>query len=529
MSGDIARYRQGKLETFHYPHEVDSLVNQIDVNQDGSVLGATAFGLLGWRAGRQQVLTVRNGLPCDSVNSFVWDSVGALWLYTQCGLVEIAGREIQQWWGNSSATLKTRVFDASDGARAGFANFQGATRSTDGKLWFVNTSALQMIDPLHLPVNTIPPPVHLEEVMVNGKALSPTNDLHLAALTRDIAIRYTALSFVAPQKVRFRYMLEGQDKTWQEAGTRREAFYTNLAPASYRFRVMACNNSGLWNEAGATWTFQIEPAFYQTGWFRLLCVLTAIAICVSLYLYRLKQATAQIQARLGGRIVERERIARELHDTLLQGFNGLVLRFEAVMKKMTFEDPAREMMAKALERADEVLLEGRLRVRDLRSELPSSGDLAQSLAECGEELAKQSTISFSLTVQGSPQALDLNAFDEVYQIGREALQNAFSHSRASKIEAEIFYEKAMLRLRVRDDGSGIDQEILNGGRPGHWGLSGIRERARTLGATLNIWSNPGAGTEVDLTVPAKVAYLKPPVTIHWRRLQDTLNGGRFRK
>jgi signal transduction histidine kinase/ligand-binding sensor domain-containing protein len=525
MSGDIARYRRGKLETFHFQHEVDSLVNQIDVNQDGSVFGATQFGLIGWRTGKQQILTTKNGLPCDSINALVWDAVGALWLYTQCGLVEIAGQEIRKWWRNDSATLRMRVFDTFDGAQAGLADFQGAARSNEGKLWFVNSSVLQMIDPLHLPVNTILPPVHVEDVMVNGKTLSPTNDLHLAALTRDIAIRYTALSFVAPQKVRFRYMLEGQDKTWQEAGTRREAFYTNLAPRSYRFRVIACNNDGLWNEAGATWSFQIAPAYYQTSWFKLLCIGAGLVLCWLLYLLRLKQATAQMQARLS----ERLRIARELHDTLLQGFNGLVLRFEAVMKKMASDDPARELMGKALERADEVLLEGRLRVRDLRSELPPAGDLAQALAECGEELSKQSTISFSLTVHGSPQPLDLNAFDEVYQIGREALHNAFSHSRASKIEMEIFYEQAVLRLRVRDDGAGIDPKTLNGGRRGHWGLSGIRERARTLGATLNIRSTPGAGTEIDLNVPAKVALLKNPGTIRWRRIQEAVYGGRLRK
>jgi signal transduction histidine kinase/ligand-binding sensor domain-containing protein len=529
MNGDISRYRRGKLETFHFQHKKESFVNEISVSPDGSVLGATSFGLIGWRQGKQQILTVLNGLPCDGVNAHVWDDRGSLWLYTQCGLIQIAGSELQKWWGNAAAVLKTRVFDANDGVQAGLAPFQKAARSTDGKLWFVNQSNLQMIDPVHLPVNAIPPPVQVEEVIANGQTFSPANDLRFAALTRDVAIRYTALSFVAPQKVRFRYMLEGQDKTWQEAGTRREAFYTNLAPASYRFRVMACNNDGLWNEAGATWNFQIEPAFYQTGWFRLLCIFTAITICISFYLFRLKQATAQIQARLGERLMERERIARELHDTLLQGFNGLVLRFEAVRKKMTSEDPAREMMGKVLERADEVLLEGRLRVRDLRSELPPPGDLAKSLAECGEELSKHSTISFSLTIQGSSQALGPKVLDEAYRIGREALQNAISHSGASKIETEISFEPSLLRLRVRDDGSGIDQKTLNDGRPGHWGLSGMRERAQTVSATLNIWSNPGVGTEIDLTIPAKVAYLKKPGTIRWRWVQEAVHGGRQRK
>ena len=251
MSGDMARYRHGKLETFRFQHETESFVNEISVSPDGSVLGATKFGLIGWREGKQQILTVRNGLPCNGVNAHIWDDRGSLWLYTQCGLIQIDGSELQRWWGNAAAVLKMRVFDADDGFQAGLAPFQKAARSSDGKLWFVNQANLQMIDPVHLPVNAIPPPVHVEEVTANGETFSPTEGLRLAPLTRDVAIRYTALSFVAPQKVRFRYMLEGQDKTWQEAGTRREAFYTNLAPASYRFRVMACNNSGLWNEVGA--------------------------------------------------------------------------------------------------------------------------------------------------------------------------------------------------------------------------------------------------------------------------------------
>ncbi len=528
MSGDMARYRRGKLETFHFQHKTESLVNEISVSPDGSVLGSTNFGLIGWREGKQQILTIRNGLPCDGVNTHIWDDRGSLWLYTQCGLIQIAGAEWQRWWGNAAAVLKMRVFDADDGFQAGLTPFQKAARSRDGKLWFVNEANLQMIDPVHLPVNTIPPPVHVEEVTANGNTFSPSEGLRLAPLTRDIAIRYTALSFVAPQKVRFRYMLEGQDKTWQQAGTRREAFYTNLAPAHYRFRVMACNNSGLWNEAGAAWSFEISPAFYQTAWFRFVCILAGITICISLYLFRLRQATAEIQARLGERLVERERIARELHDTLLQGFNGLVLRFEAVMKKMAPEDPAREMMGKALERADEVLLEGRLRVRDLRSEFPSQGDLAQSLAECGDELARHSTISFSFTIQGSPRALNANVLDEAYRIGREALRNAFSHSGASKIETEISYEPKEFRLRVRDDGSGIDPKVLIDGRPGHWGLSGMRERAQTLGATLNIWSSSGAGTEIELTMPAKVAYPKDPKAPRWRRVLEAVHGGRLR-
>jgi signal transduction histidine kinase/ligand-binding sensor domain-containing protein len=521
VNGDMARYRPGKLETFHYPHKPDSFVNEIIVNQNGSVLGATNFGLIAWREGKQQILTVRNGLPCDSINTLITDDSGSLWLYAQCGLIQIAGSELQKWWGDAAAVVKIRVFDANDGVQAGLAPFQKATRSTDGKLWFVNQANLQMIDPVHLPVNTLPPPVHVEEVTANGQAFAPSNDLHFAALTRDVAIRYTALSFVAPQKVRFRYMLEGQDKTWQEAGTRREAFYTNLAPASYRFRVMACNNDGLWNEAGATWSFQIAPAYYQTLWFKLFCVAAGLVLCWSLYLLRLKQATAQIQARLS----ERLRIARELHDTLLQGFSGLVLRFAAASNKLPASEPVRELLEKALDRADEVLLEGRLRVRNLRLEATAAKDLAESLLDCGEELAQDSGIAFKLAVVGESQPLDPAAFDEAYSIGRETLVNAFSHSHASSIEVEITYDRANFRLRLRDNGIGVDPNILKDGRPGHWGLSGIRERAKNIGARLNIWSSLGAGTDIDLTIPAKVAYSRSTNLGSWFRIQRTFGGG----
>jgi signal transduction histidine kinase/ligand-binding sensor domain-containing protein len=521
MNGDMARYRQGKLETFHYPHKTDSFVNEIIVNQDGSVLGATSFGLIGWREGKQQVLTVRNGLPCDSINALITDDSGSLWLYAHCGLIQIAGSELQKWWGNAAAVLKMRVFDANDGVQTGLAPFQKAARSTDGKLWFVNQANLQMIDPVHLLMNATPPPVHVEEVTANGQTLSPTNGLRLAALTRDVAIRYTALSFVAPQKVRFRYMLEGQDTTWQEAGTRREAFYTNLAPASYRFRVMACNNGGLWNEAGASWSFQIAPAYYQTLWFKLLCIAAGLVLCWSLYLLRLKQATTEIQARLS----ERLRIARELHDTLLQGFSGLVLRFAAASNKLPASEPVRELLEKALDRADEVLLEGRLRVRNLRLEATAAKDLAESLLDCGEELAQDSGIAFKLAVVGESQPLDPAAFDEAYSIGRETLVNAFSHSHASSIEVEITYDRANFRLRLRDNGIGVDPNILKDGRPGHWGLSGIRERAKNIGARLNIWSSLGAGTDIDLTIPAKVAYSRSTNLGSWFRIQRTFGGG----
>ena len=223
---------------------------------------------------------------------------------------------------------------------------------------------------------------------------------------------------------------------------------------------------------------------------------------------------------------ERERIARELHDTLLQGFQGLMLRFQVVMEDIPENQPTRGKMEKVLERADEVLLEGRERVSKLRAEAKPGEDLPQAIASCGEELAQNYTAGFSMSIVGTPQPLDPIVQDEAYRIGREALANAFAHSNASRIEGEITFDSTRVRLSIRDNGDGIDQEILRSGRTGHWGLSGMRERAEHLGGQLSVWSNPGAGTEVELTLPAKVAYKRGTKRIRWRWIKRAVSGGR---
>jgi ligand-binding sensor domain-containing protein len=223
-NGDLARYRHGKTEIFPFKRGADSRVLHLIVNSDGSVLGATPLGLVGWKGGKQQTLTVKNGLPCDTVNALIEDRNRALWLYTQCGLVEIAATEMQRWWGQPDITVQLKIFDAFDGVQPGYAPFGGAARTPDGRLWFANDVLVQMIDPDHVTWNALPPPVHVEEVIADRKNYSPRQDLTLPSLTRDLEIDYTALSFVIPQKVRFRYKLEGRDVAWQEPGTRRQAF-----------------------------------------------------------------------------------------------------------------------------------------------------------------------------------------------------------------------------------------------------------------------------------------------------------------
>jgi signal transduction histidine kinase len=373
---------------------------------------------------------------------------------------------------------------------------------------------ISVVNPRHLPINKLPPPVHVEQVIADRKTYEASSNangqLHLPPRIRDLQIDYTALSLVAPEKVLFRYKLEGWDRDWKDVGTRRQAFYSNLPPRNYRFRVMACNNSRVWNEAGTFLDFSIAPAYYQTNWFRLSCGAAFLALLWGLYQFRLRQLAREFNMRLDERVLERTRIARELHDTLLQNVQGLILKIHAIGKRIPTTDPTRQEIEKTLDYADQVLAEGRDRVRNLRTATVGFGELPKAFQQVVEEAAPNRSSTFKTVVEGTVLELHPIIREETYSIGREALINALTHSDAHNIEAEITYESREFRLRIRDDGRGIDPAVLEkGGRDDHWGLQGMRERAKRIGGKLDLWSRPGSGTEVELAVPASTAYRSP--------------------
>ncbi|HEY0760086.1 MAG TPA: two-component regulator propeller domain-containing protein [Acidisarcina sp.] len=508
VDGALMHYRDGEVTSVRADAVGNSQqIRDLLVNADGSVWGTTLDELSYWKDGRRRNLTTRNGLPCGGIFALLKDDRQSIWLYAQCGLIEIERSELSRWLRQPDSVVQVRVLDEFDGARPGLTSLKPQTaRTADGRLWFVNGRILQMLDNKRALTNSLPPQLHIENIVVDRHSYAATGDLRLPPLTHDLEVDYTATSFVAPQKVLFKYRLEGHDAEWQEPGTRRQAFYSDLRPGRYKFRVIACNNSGVWSGEGAVFAFTVDAAYYQTAWFKILLALAVLGLLWVLYLLRLQQLTEQMQARLGERLVERERIARELHDTLLQGFQGLMLRFQAVMKSLPQHGEAHRAMEQVLDRADKVLLEGRQRVRDLRAEGMTGDDLPDALANCGKELVEHYATEFSLSVLGMPQRLDPTVCNEIYRIGREALTNAFQHAKASKIEAELTFLGSGPRLVVRDNGQGIDPGILNGGRAGHWGLSGMRERAERVGGTLSIWSHTGAGTELEIKIPGRIAY-----------------------
>lgn len=505
----VMLYQNGAIESLPLPNSNEPIrIKGILADSVDPLLLVTNDGLFRWDEKRWQVLGEANGLPCNQIISAIKDRHGSLWLQTDCGLLEADALELQKWRQNPEGRISFTVLDAQDGAHPGssFALQPMMSLAPDGRVWYANGHNIQVIDPDQVYKNPLPPPVHVEQLIANDKHFQAAGQPHIPPNPHNLEIDYTGLSFSVPQKVLFRYFLEGHDKSWQGPVTRRQAFYTDLAPGIYRFHVTACNNSGVWNDTGAIATFVVEPAFYQTIWFKTFVAIAIVGLLYALYLLRLKQATANVHNRLLAQIEERERIARELHDTLLQGFQGITLRVQGVAKNIPAQDQHRKMLDDVLDRADELLREARQRVRNLRVRATDQNDLADRLTKYGEELAKDHTATFTLAIVGEPKGLESIVQDEAYKIAAEALTNAFRHASASRIEAEVTYDSSALHIRVRDDGVGIDKAVLAGGQPGHWGVTGMRERAHALRAELNIWSRDAAGTEVELVIPASIAY-----------------------
>jgi signal transduction histidine kinase/ligand-binding sensor domain-containing protein len=512
FSGDLTFFREGIAHTSPLKLKGEPWFYQIAVDPDGSVITASGDGLVMLRAGKVQHLGKENGLPCDGVTAFAFDDSRNLWLNAPCGFIEIAASDVQRWWIHPDAIVQARLFGTLDGARPGRTSFYPAAKSPDGRLWFVNNLVLQMIDPSHLSGDGPVSPVYVETVVADRKEYKPQPSLQLPPLTRDLEIGYTSPSFLIPQKVKFRYRLDGHDRDWQDAGTRREAYYTDLGPGKYRFRVIASNDGRVWSEQGATLDFFVAPAYYQANWFRSLCAVGFLALLWGIYQLRVQQLQRQFNVGLEARVNERTRIARELHDTLLQNFHGLMFQFQAASNLMLRRpDEAKKSLDDAILETKNAIAESRDAIQGLRSEPIAKGNLAELLASTSRELADANEGAhqpvFDLVEEGERRTLSPTVSNDICRTALELMRNAYQHAHARRIEAEIRYDDSMFRLRIRDDGQGIEPKVLKeGGRLGHWGLRGIRERADRIGARLEVWSEPGNGTEVQLLVPAAIAY-----------------------
>jgi signal transduction histidine kinase len=450
------------------------------------------------------------------VGCILEDDHGNLWMSTNHG---IARFDPQSTAARSYSTAEGLPGPDLTGWGAGFKN-------RSGEMFFGGFNGATVFHPDSVLDPSYTPPVVLTEFRLSGspvhigggsplnKSITYTARLALSHEQRIFSLAFSALSYSSPGTNRYRYMLEGLDTTWHEVGSdERLAAYTTLPVGVYTFRVQGATSRGVWSEPGAVLQIEILPPWWNTWWFTTICVAVIVLTAFSAYSYRVHQIASQFELRLEARVSERTRIARDLHDTLLQGIHGLLFRIQAARNMLPRRpDEAIEALDGVITRAEQAITEGRDAIQDLRAEPAAEGDLVHKLTATGQEFAGSQDVNrdsaiFSVTVEGARQTLSPILQDEVYRIGGEVLRNAFLHAGASRIEAEIRYDERLFRMRVRDDGKGIDLKVLNQGRrAGHWGLPGIRERAKQIGARLEFWSEAGAGTEVELIVPASVAY-----------------------
>jgi len=548
LSGGVSCLRDNTWRTFTTRDGLPSnTISVITGNAQGQVFIGTPNGLAELGSGGWVTHTTREGLPPGAIESLFADSEGTLWIGTAKGIAflesgvlyvplkapdplygEILGIvESGGWlWISTGdhvlrvkpAALRKDVFDAGEyrefAVADGLPSVEGVKRSrsvvkdNQGRVWFSLRQGISVLSPAAFTHPVFPVTTRPDGVVIDGKLFSPASGIRVAPGPRRLTFRYAGVNVSNPEDVRYRYRLDNLETGWSAPTAMREVDYTSVPPGTFTFHVQARNADGVWGGQEATMTLHVEPAVWQNRRYQLLAFAALLILAWALYRQHLRQIAARADLRFSERLGERTRIARELHDTLLQSFQALLLHLQ-VVDELLPPGKAKEHLEETLERADHAIAEGRAAVSQLRSSATTKNDLAEALGAVGDELATPDTAAFHLVVEGPARDLHPIVRDELYRISREALRNAFHHARAHHVETEITYGKRLFRLRIRDDGTGIPAEFLEQGRPGHYGLPGIRERAQRIGGKLQIWSGVNAGTEIELSIAGSIAYSAP--------------------
>jgi ligand-binding sensor domain-containing protein/signal transduction histidine kinase len=477
-------------------------VQAIYEDRTGAMWVGTGAGLSRFRNGSWTAWTAQHGLPEGGVQAIVEDNRDGLWLATANGLLRLSMAELNQTPDGSPRHLTFAQYGRSDGLRlANTASMMGPrlARSEDGRLWICTEDGIAVVDPARIRSNPLPPPVVVEQILVDGRPVDINSASEIVFRGRELQIAYTGLSLMAPERVRFRYKLDGFDRTWTDAGTRRNVVYVNLPPGRYRFHVIACNNDGVWNTSGAGLAFRLAPYFYQTTWFAVSCAGALALLIWGFYRFRVRRLVSRFQLVAQ----ERARVTRELHDSLLQGFSGVVYQLEAAARLFDSNpELSKERLERAINQADQSLGETRRTIMSMRLPALESHTLPEALSAIGAQLTKGKPITFHLTVKGLVRQLRYDVQANIYLIGREAITNAVNHAEARRILAQLMYSEREVRLTVEDDGSGFDPESAKE-KKDHWGVAGMRERAKQIDAGFTLESARGRGTKIGVSVESR--------------------------
>jgi signal transduction histidine kinase/ligand-binding sensor domain-containing protein len=500
MTGGLAKIEGDSIVSYTVKsglggREVFSLLE----DTSGTIWAGLSTGLGRMHDGKLTAIAPEQGLAERAVRALQLDPVGDLWLAGDEGISRVPLAELNAVADGRLDRVHPVIYGPQEGlpgSSAASAVTPNSLRTPDGRLWFSFSRGIAVVDPSQLRRNPVPPPVHIEALTVDGRNVPLADQVAIPTHARRIELRFTALSLLVPRQVRFRYMLDGVDRQWMEAGAQRRATYTHLRPGRYRFHVLAANNDGVWNEAGAELTLRVPPAFYEAWWFYATLILAGIAVTY----VALRVRHRRVEARFALVLAERTRIAREIHDTLLQGFTGITLQLQALVARLKPSPDAREQFERVLTLADATLSEARRAVWDMRAPELENRGLAEALVDAARAAVDGSGVELRTRVSGKPRRLMPVEEAALFRIGREATANAVKHAEARVIELDLAYHRRSVRLSVRDDGRGIQIDRDTGAHAGHWGVLGMQERAEQAGGHLTIRGSDGGGTEVVVTI-----------------------------
>ena len=495
--GGLTHFANGSFTNYSTQNGLSSnVITALYQDPDGALWIGTNGGGLNERVGGKFIsFSTAKTLP-QEIYGILDDGSGNLWLGSSKGIFRVSKKQLS---AGTAAAIRPDVYGTADGMRISECSSGGhpaAWKAKDGTLWFATLRGVTTVDPVHMPVNRVPALVAVEQVLVDDARL-PMQNAEVGPGHTRFAFQYAGLSFVAPQKVRFRYKLDGFDRDWVDAGTRRVAYYTNIPSGRHTFRVMACNNDGVWSEQDATFDFRLRPHFYQTYWFYLLVAISVLLLAYEAYRWRVHAVQSQFDAVLA----ERNRIAREIHDTLAQGFVAVSVQLEVVARLLaTSTDAAREHLEQARTLTRECLAEARSSIWNLRSQAAAENDLASSLTQSAARITANTNVKARVQVSGTFRPIDSRIEAEILRIGQEAITNVVRHAQAQNANITLLFEDKLLRMTIKDDGRGFEGDAHEQSQNGHYGLKGMRERAALIGARFTVKSARNEGTEVQVEV-----------------------------
>ena len=549
LSAGVSVLRNGRFTTYT-PSDglASSTVASIFEDSGGTMWFATPGGLSSFSRGRWTSYTARDGLPSVNINCVLQDSTGVLWVGTASGLAfrdnrgsfqaparvpaELTGQILGSaedrygwfWIATSNHVLRVnrehlrqgslvdggmREYGLSDGLRGteGVKRHQSVFADSLGRIWFSLNRGISVVDPARLNRNSAPAIVHVVALSSDGRPVAFGRSIRLPGGQHRTTFTFAGLSLSAPNRVRYRYLLDGYDREWSAPTATTDATYTNLPANTYRFRVVASNPDGIWSKSEANLEVTVNPLLWQTWWFRL-CALAALTLVITgCYRFRLGYLTQKLNLQFEQRLAERIQVARDLHDTLLQTIQGSKLVADHALKPQTDQIQMRYAVEKLSVWLGQAIHEGRLALSSLRSSTTQQNDLAEAFRRAGAECAIERELEFDLAVDGTSRQMHPIVRDEVYRIGFEAIRNACIHSGGNHLTVELSYVKDLI-LRVRDDGKGMPADVAAEGKDGHFGVIGMRERAERLRAKLTFSTPRGTGTLVQLIVPQQIAFLQ---------------------